>query len=587
MQSTHTPAAAAAARTPSALAKVIAAGSPPKLMIAAAILISLADVAATLAFPVITRDLIDAIDVQAGGPGALLRSERLGLLAAVLIGGALCGAAASYLLARAGLAILRRIQTRIFEAVTARPVAFFDEQESGALVSRIVSDTRSVAQLLTNGLSGLITGVLLLAGSAIVLTLLDGALTAMVFAIVVGTFLLMAPMIMRLSAVSKAINAHSADVGASLARTFSSIRLVKAFTAEPVETLRVCGHLGEVERSGRRLAVTQAMLSPANGLAVTAALVLLFTYGSARVAAGTLSAGTLTAFILYIFNIVAPLLQLSKFISQLRMAQGAAEPLAELLEADAQADAGPAPAPWCRADAGAIAFEDVRFGYGDETILEIDRLVIPAGKRTAIVGASGSGKSTVLALIERFYAPNAGRITCGGRDIGSIGLSEWRHAIGYVPQSAPLSAGSIRDNIVYGAASLDEQRVVAAAEAANCMEFVDRLPGGLDSAVGENGVLLSGGQRQRIALARLFYRDPEILLLDEATASLDEENGHLVMESFQRLMEGRTTIIVTHQLGQLRGLDQVYTVTNGQVVETAIGAPRPDIERSGPQLRAV
>ncbi|HEX8194208.1 MAG TPA: ABC transporter ATP-binding protein [Allosphingosinicella sp.] len=585
MQSTHI---AAAARQPSALAKVIAAGSPPKLMIAAAILISLADVAATLAFPVITRDLIDAIDVQAGGPGALLRSERLGLLVAVLIGGALCGAVASYLLARAGLAILRRIQTRIFEAVTARPVAFFDEQESGALVSRIVTDTRSVAQLLTNGLSGLVTGVLLLVGSAIVLTLLDGALTAMVFAIVVGAFLLMAPMIMRLSAVSKAINAHSADVGASLARTFSSIRLVKAFTAEPVETRRVCGHLGEVERSGRRLAVTQAMLSPANGLAVTAALVLLFTYGSARVAAGTLSAGTLTAFILYIFNIVAPLLQLSKFISQLRMAQGAAEPLADLLDAEAGTDAlTPAPAPWCRADAGAIAFEDVRFGYGDETILEIEKLVIPAGKRTAIVGASGSGKSSLLALIERFYAPQAGRITCGGRDIESIGLSEWRQAIGYVPQSAPLSAGSIRDNIVYGAASVDEQRVVAAAEAANCMEFVDRLPGGLDSAVGENGVLLSGGQRQRIALARLFYRDPEILLLDEATASLDEENGHLVMESFQRLMEGRTTIIVTHQLGQLRGLDQVYTVTNGRVVETAIGAPRPDIEQRGPQLRAV
>jgi ATP-binding cassette subfamily B protein AbcA/BmrA len=342
-----------------------------------------------------------------------------------------------------------------------------------------------------------------------------------------------------------------------------------------------------VERAGRRLAVTQALLSPANGLAVTAALVLLFTYGSARVAAGTLSAGTLTAFILYIFNIVAPLLQLSKFVSQLRMAQGAAEPLAELLTLESAARPAEPAEPWSRDEAGALVFEDVRFGYGADPILEIDRLVIPAGKRTAIVGASGSGKSTLLALIERFYAPEAGRILCGGRDIATVDLTQWRQAIGYVPQSAPLGSGSIRDNIVYGADEVDEDRIVAAAEAANCMEFIRKLPDGLDSAVGENGVLLSGGQRQRIALARLFYRDPAILLLDEATASLDEENGHLVMESFQRLMVGRTTIIVTHQLGLLRDLDRVYTVIGGQLVETAIPSPRPSAASHRPLIHAV
>lgn len=559
----------------SVLARVVAAGKPPRAVIAGAILISLIDVAATLAFPVITRDLIDQVGSSAGGPAALLGTGRVVLLAAVLLGGALCGAVSSYLLARAGLSILRTMQARLFDSVTARPVAFFDGQESGALVSRIANDTRVLAQLLTTGIAGLVTGTLLLLGSVVVLTFLDGALTAMIFGIVLATFALMTPMIVRLSSVSKAINAHTADVAATLARTFSGIRLIKAFTAEPIERRRVGEQLGEVETSGRLLARTQAILSPANGLAVTAALVLIFTYGSARVAAGTLSAGTLTAFILYIFNIVAPLIHLSRFISQLRMAQGAAGPLAELLASEAEPGASALPPSWTRAAVGTIRFEGVRFGYGDECVLQIDDLEVPVGKRTAIVGASGVGKSTVLALIERFYTPAAGRILCGGRDIATIDLTTWRQAIGYVPQSSPLMTGSIRDNIVYGAAELDEGRVISAAQAANCMEFVERLPAGLDAPVGENGVLLSGGQRQRIALARLFYRDPAILLLDEATASLDEENGHLVMQSFQRLMSGRTTIIVTHQVGMIRDLDRIYTLVGGRVIETTLPKSRP------------
>ncbi|WP_162233304.1 ABC transporter ATP-binding protein [Sphingomonas sp. Leaf33] len=565
-------------RIRSPLARVIAAGNPPRLLILAAIVVALFDVAATLAFPVLTRDLIDHLGTT--GTGAALTSPQLVLLVCVLVGGALCGAASAYMLARAGLSILHRTQRRLFESVADRPVAFFDGQESGALVSRITGDTRVIAQLLTNGISGLVTGSLLLVGSVVVLALLDGPLTAMIFAIVIGTFVLMVPMVMRLAAINKAINGHTADVGAALTRVFSGIRLVKAFTAEPMERDRIAAHLAHGELAGRRLAKVQATLSPANGLAITAALILLFTYGTARVAAGTLSAGTLTAFILYIFNIIAPLIHLSRFISQYRMAQGAAEPLADLLQAPTPSRAVATPVRWSSTDAGDLVLEDVRFGYGDDPVLTVDRLVIPAGARTAIVGASGSGKSTLLALLERFYAPQHGRILCGGVDISQIDLTVWRQAIGYVPQTPTLVSGTIRDNIVYGAHDIDEPRLLAAAAAANCLEFVDRLPGGLDAAVGENGVLLSGGQRQRIALARLFYRDPVILLLDEATASLDEANGQLVMQSFQRLMEGRTTVIVTHQLGMLRDLDRLYTVVGGRLVETDLGATRPVVRET-------
>ncbi|MBB6229041.1 ATP-binding cassette subfamily B protein AbcA/BmrA [Polymorphobacter multimanifer] len=555
-----------------ALRKVIAAGQPRRLAIACAIGIGLVEVASTLAFPVITRDIIDAVTRSTPGVGSLLADPRVVLLVVILLAGAVCGAVSSYLLSRAALRVTRNVQQSLFDSMVGRSMRFFDANESGALVSRMVSDTKSVSQLLTTGAAGLVNAVVLLAGSVVVLLLLDTALTLVIFGIVLGTFALMIPMVMRLAAISKAINAASARVSSAVARVFGGIRLVKAATAEATERTRLAGELAAVETEARKLAMVQSLLNPVNGLAVTAALVVLFTYGSARIQLGTLSAGTLTAFILYIFNIVAPLIAISTFIAQFRIAQGSAGVLADLLVAEmpttVRAERATVPIAEARGD---IVFDGIGFDYGDggeaQPTLAIGRMVIPAGKRTAIVGASGSGKSTLLALIERFYAPQRGQITCGGHDIADFDLAEWRGTIGYVAQSAVLLSGTIADNIGYGAGEPDRARVLAAAEAANAREFIDRLPGGIDAPVGEQGGLLSGGQRQRIAIAQVFYRDPRILLLDEATASLDLDNGRLVMAAFERLMEGRTTIIVTHQPELLRNIDRVFTISRGALVD--------------------
>ncbi len=570
-----------------ALRAVITAGHPRRRLIAVAIAIGVIDVAATLAFPVITRDIIDAVSRDSGGVGSMLSDPRVVLLIIVLLAGAACGALSTYLLGISALRVARNIQQSLFDAIIGRSVPFFDRNESGTLVSRVVNDTRAVSQLLTTGAAGLVNAFMLLFGSVVVLLLLDVTLTLVIFGIVLCTFMLMIPLVVRLASISKAINAATARVSAAVLRVFGGIRLVKAFTAEDAESSRMAAELTQVETHSRRLALVQSLLNPINGLAVTAALVALFTYGSARIQVGTLSPGTLTAFILYIFNIVAPLIAITSFIAQFRVAQGAADTLADLLAADvpAQKVSTPftVPASGPPIGTGDIVFDHVRFDYDAlmpdaSATLTIGSMTIPAGGRTAIVGASGAGKSTLLALIERFYTPGQGVIRCGGRDISTINLAEWRGCIGYVAQAAPLISGTIAENIAYGAGHPDRARVITAARAANCLEFVDRLPAGIDAEVGEQGALLSGGQRQRIAIARIFYRDPRILLLDEATASLDADNSQAVMDAIERLMEGRTTIIVTHQPESLRNIDRVFTIGRGRLVDgDARPAPAPAV----------
>lgn len=557
----------------SKLRQVIKAGSPPFMVVGAAILISLIEVGSTLAFPVITRNIIDSMGTNRFEMGSLFDNHLVYYLIVVLLIGTVAGALSSYLLSRSGLRVVRNLQSTLFSNIMAREVRFFDDQESGVLVSRVVNDTKSVSQLVTTGISGLTTGVMLLIGSIAVLYWLDAQLTGVIFAIILCTFVAMAPMIMRLAGITQKINKHISKSTALFSRVFSNIKLVKSFTGEDDEKEKMRANLHDIEIASRKLAKTQALLQPTNGLALTAAMIVLFTYGSARVHMGTLSPGTLTAFILFIFNIVAPLIHVSTFLSQLRSAQGASLALAELLEDSAEGLHQHQPTvpgfPVPNGGHGDLVFDSVVFSHrrNSEPLLQTGTLIIPQGSRTALVGPSGAGKSTLLYLIERFYAPDSGTITFGGIDIARIDLRAWRNCIGYVPQSAPLMRGSIRDNIAYGAPHVvDDAKVRQAAIAANCMEFINEFPDGLDTDVGESGMLLSGGQRQRIAIARMFYRDPSILLLDEATASLDGQSEATVMSAITRLMRGRTTIIVTHHLAAAGKVDQILTVEAGQVV---------------------
>jgi ATP-binding cassette, subfamily B, bacterial AbcA/BmrA len=566
------------------LRTVLAAGGPPYAAIGVAIGIALIDVAATLAFPVVSKTIVDSMSSKGFAMGSLWSDPRLVLLFFLLVLGAIAGGVSGYLLSRAGLTIGTRLKARLFGTTIARPIAYFDRSDSGEIVSRFVSDTRNISGVVTKNLAGLVEGILLLVGSLVLLLMLDVALTAMIFAVILTTFAVMAPIVLKTSKITAELNDSNAALSGTLTRVFGEMRLMKAFTAERFESRRMDEGLGKILKGMLRLARIESALGPANGLALSAAMLLIFGYGGARVAAGTLSIGTLTAFILYIFNIVAPLIQLSVFLSQFQAAIGSSVNLAEMLDAPEEAPAGPVAATMPRL-AGTLRFEGVRFAYDDEAepFLDLDGLCIAAGARTAIVGPSGGGKTTIFSLIERFYDPQCGRITLDGIDIRRFGLREWRSQIGFVPQASTLISGSVLDNICYGDDRPAPARAWKAALAANCGDFL-KSPADLDRFVGENGSLLSGGQKQRVAIARIFYRDPQLLLLDEATSNLDETNEGRILDALDRLMAGRTTVLITHRLSILGEMDHVVTLERGHIVTAE--APRHGRHRTGVALEA-
>lgn len=562
--------AGAGVGTGATLRRVIAAGRPDVPVLAAGILLSLLQVASTLAFPLLSQRLIDSMSREPSLSAALLGTPLVTQLLAVLLFGAVTGGVSGYLLSRAGLRFTSRLKQRMVACILDRPMRYFDRQDSGELVSRLNNDTRSISNFATKGFAGLFEGVVLLVGTLTVLFVLDATLTILIFLVILGAFGAMAPVFIQNSKLTAQINDMQGAFSATLTRCFSNIRLVKAFTAEEQELRGIGRELASLEGRSRRIALIESILSPVNGLALTSAMLIIFAYGGSRVAVGTLSIGTLTAFILCIFNIVAPLIQLSVIVSQYQSAKGASATVAAMLdeslaERQSRPDGDPGVALLCPRIVGALEFRNLRFGYGDNAdLLDLSGLSIACGQRVALVGPSGVGKSTLFALLARFYVPNQGSILLNGRDIRDWDLCQWWQQIGLVPQSANLMTGTILENIAYGApGEVDRERALEAAAAANCLEFIDALPEGLDSAVGENGNLLSGGQKQRIAIARVFYRDPQILLLDEATANLDSDNEGKVLAAVERLMAGRTTIMITHHEAALSGVDTVLRLQGG------------------------
>ncbi|HSF12348.1 MAG TPA: ABC transporter ATP-binding protein [Erythrobacter sp.] len=565
--------AAACRGNMASLRKVLAASAPRKGLIAAGIAVGLFDVVATVAFPLIARQLVDSMGDASFSLTALMASPIALALFGLLALGAVASGISGYLLSKAGMLIARQLKGELFARLLRRPVGYFDRTESGELVSRFANDTRNISGLVTKSLAGIFEGALVLVGSAVLLIMLDVPLTLMIFGVILGTFAIMAPVLIKTAKFTERINDQNARFGSLLTRVFGEIRLVKAFNAEPVEERRTRDQLGTIYQENLRISRIEALISPMNGLALTIAMLIIFGYGGLRVAQGTLTIGTLTAFILTIFNIVAPIIQFSMIFNQYQSALGSSAVLAEMLdETLEEPDTGTA-APGLAAGENAITFDGVRFGYegasgdgepGAAALFNFDGVAIALGKRTAIVGPSGGGKSTLFALIERFYTPQTGRILYRGRDIAGFDLLQWRSMIGVVPQGSNLFAGSVLDNIAYGDPNPCAERAWRAAQSANCGDFLSG-PDSLLREVGEGGVLLSGGQKQRIAIARMFYRDPQILLLDEATSALDASNEDSVLSALEQLMAGRTTLAITHRVASLDRFDHVLAIEHGRL----------------------
>jgi ATP-binding cassette subfamily B protein AbcA/BmrA len=293
-------------------------------------------------------------------------------------------------------------------------------------------------------------------------------------------------------------------------------------------------------------------------------LVLIIAYGGMRVSAGELSAGDLVAFILYLIQIVFPINQISQFFTQMQKAIGATERIVATLHADEE----PLHKGHALADARQpIVVDDVTFAYGDhEEVLQNIDFTLQPGTVTAIVGPSGGGKTTLFSLLERFYQPKQGNVRIGQEDIFSLSLHSWRSKIGYVSQESPIIAGTIRDNLIYGTdRTVTDEEIKQASKMAYADVFIEELADRYETEVGERGIKLSGGQRQRIAIARAILRDPQILMLDEATSSLDSKSEIVVQQALDNLMVGRTTLVIAHRLSTVVDADQILFVEKGTI----------------------
>lgn len=538
---------------------------PPVWIIIFALLLSVIETGIGLLIPLFTQQIVDSM--TDGG----IEYSFLLLFFFLFVAQAVGTGVSLYLLTYTGEHIVKELRKRIWKKVLALPVSYFDSQETGETVSRLTNDTNIVKGLITRHLVSAVTGVLSMVGAVAILLWLDWQMTLVMLISVPVMLFVIIPIGRKMYRISKSLQNEMAKYTAVLSGVLSEIRLVKTYTAEGYEEQRGTDRTKELFRFGLKEAKLMAILNPLISLAMMMMLVFIIGYGGIRVSAGALTPGELVAFILYLFLIIVPVSQFSSFFAELQKAMGATERIRELLEHEEEEDTAKLSAQGMEK---ALAFEQVHFSYdSSEKVLDDISLFLPSDSVTAIVGPSGAGKTTVFSLLERFYTPQSGSIFYGGTSIADLSLQEWRQKIGYVSQDNPLMTGTIEDNLRYGLPfEVKEQDLWEALEAANVKEFVKALAQGLQTQVGERGIKLSGGQKQRIAIARALLRDPEILLLDEATASLDSQSEKHVQEALSYLMKGRTTIIIAHRFSTITGADQIVVLEEGAVTGTGTHA---------------
>lgn len=544
------------------LIRLVRETKPSKGLLAAALFLSIISTLVGLAIPLFTKNMVDSFSLTS------LSLTQIVLMGVAFIVQAIAGGVGVYLLNRAGQKVVASLRDRLWKKLLVLPVSYYDNHETGETISRMTNDTGVVKGLISEHLTGFFTGILGVVGSISVLLYLDWKMTLMMLIVVPLAILILAPLGRQMHKISVSLQDETAGFTAVISRVLSEIRLVKASNAETVEYRNGRTGIEKLFKLGLKEGIVSAWVGPLIFFILMLLLVIIIGYGGARVASGTLTAGDLVAFILYLFQFVLPITQITNFFTQFQKAVGATERIAALLELGEENHASGKPLDHAGRP---LTLERVTFAYKTgETILDDVSFTMQPGKVTAIVGPSGSGKTTLFALLERFYPPTGGAIKLGDELIDAYSLPSWRSRIGYVSQESPLIAGTIRDNICYGLPhDVTDQELEQAARMAYADTFIHELPNGYETEVGERGVKLSGGQRQRIAIARALLRNPQILMLDEATSSLDSKSEIVVQQALNNLMQGRTTLVIAHRLSTVVDADQIVFLEKGKV--TGIG----------------
>ncbi|HEC2152161.1 ABC transporter ATP-binding protein [Staphylococcus delphini] len=530
---------------------------PVGLIIVAVTIASIGSLTGLLV-PLFTGQVVDKFTFESISPVFIIALVAVFLVNAVLSG------FGYYLLNKIGEKIIYAIRSLLWGHIIHLKMPFFDKNESGQLMSRLTDDTKVINDFISQKLPGFFPSVITLIGSLIMLFVLDWQMTLLTFITIPIFILVMVPLGKIMQKISTNTQTEIANFSGLLGRVLTEMRLVKVANTEKLELDKAHSNLKKIYDLGLKQAKIAAVVQPISGIIMLITIGIILGFGGMRIASGAISAGTLVAMIFYVLNLSMPLINLSTLVTDYKKAVGASQRIYEILHEPLENI--DVPNFQDEIPTGDLKFDHVYFGYDDTPVLKDVSFNVLRGEVTAFVGPSGSGKSTLFSLIERMYEIDQGGIYYNGTSIDALSLTDWRRKIGYVMQSNAMMNGTIRDNILYGVdREVSEEELIHYAKLANCHEFIMEFEQGYDTIVGERGLKLSGGQRQRIDIARSFVKNPDILLLDEATANLDSESERKIQEALDILMENRTTIVIAHRLSTIKKAGQIIFLDHGEV----------------------
>ncbi|MEK6683575.1 MAG: ABC transporter ATP-binding protein [Nitrospirota bacterium] len=509
---------------------------------------------------------------------AALNSAVLSLLGLFVIQGLLT-MGHSYLVAFIGQRVVADFRVRLFNHLGTLSVSFFAKRRTGELMSRLTSDVTVIQNIATSVPIDMAKQLVTLVGGVSILFYLNWRLCLLILSIIpliifIGTFFGR-----KLKRFSMHIQDQTADASTVVEEVVSGIRIIKSFVAEAHEEGRYVRHLEGMVSTALARARILAVFVPLITIVTFGAAAGILWYGGRQVMAGAITPGDLIAFILYAGILIGPFGSFARLVSQIKEAQGATQRVFEILDTEPEVADLPGAGEMSRID-GRVAFREVSFRYTPEiAVLKEISFEVHPGEMVALVGPSGAGKSTLIHLLHRFYDPTDGRIEIDGVDVRTVQRASLYRQIGLVPQETILFGGSIKENIRYGKLTATDEEMIEAAKLANAHDFISVFPEGYDTIVGEKGINLSGGQRQRIAIARAILKNPRLLILDEATSSLDNESEAAIQEALDRLMEGRTTVVIAHRLTTIQKADRIFVMDKGRIVEEGTHAEL--LERRG------
>ena len=501
-----------------------------------------------------------------GGPYAVL-NFAVAAVAVVAILGAVGAYFEKYLTTSVSQWVGHDLRRTLYHHIQRLSLAEHDKTRTGDMITRVTTDIEVIQDFIDSALLGILIDLLTMLGMAGVMFYLNWRFTLIALSVMPVLFLVVFRYTRRIKKASRAVRKKEGDLLSVVAEVLGSIRVVKAFAREDYEEKRFeVESLANVD-AGMQARTLKARLAPVVQLIVAVGTCLVLGYGARLAVAGTLSAGVLIVFLLYLGKMYKPMRDLSKMTDTASKAMVGYERIQEVLDIESVVRdlPGARPAPKF---SGQIEFKKVSFGYkADEPIIKDVSFKIEAGQVAGIVGPSGAGKTSIVSLIPRFYDPVSGEVLIEGTDIRQYQLRSLRDQISFVLQDTLLFNTTIWQNIAYGKPGAPAAEIKRAAELANASEFIDAMPDGYDTMVGERGVTLSGGQRQRIAIARAVIRDTPILILDEPTAGLDAGSEKTVMEALDKLMKGRTSVVIAHRLGTIRNADVIFVVKDTELSE--------------------